>query len=407
MLRCRFCDAPLSTLVADLGLSPLSNAFVRPENLQQMEPFYPLAAYVCETCYLVQVPAVETPEYIFSDYAYFSSYSESWLAHARDYCRVMRERLRLGAGSRVIEIASNDGYLLQYFHADGIPVLGIDPAANVAAAARGKGIETLTKFFGVATATELAAADRRADLLLGNNVLAHVPDLNDFVAGLRIAVAPGGTITMEFPHLMQLMRGHQFDTIYHEHFSYLSLLTVRQIFAAHGLTVFDVDELPTHGGSLRIYAANAGVAEMRSSVAALEAREREFGLDRIDAYLGFAEQVRQTKRSLLQFLIRAKEEGKHVVGYGAPAKGNTLLNYCGVRTDLLDFTVDRSPHKQGLFLPGTRIPIHAPEKIAETKPDYVLILPWNLCAEIVEQMRHVREWGGRFVVPIPRVEVLD
>ena len=407
MLRCRFCDAPLSTLVADLGLSPLSNAFVRPENLQQMEPFYPLAAYVCETCYLVQVPAVETPEYIFSDYAYFSSYSESWLAHARDYCRVMRERLRLGAGSRVIEIASNDGYLLQYFHADGIPVLGIDPAANVAAVARGKGIETLTKFFGVATATELAAADRRADLLLGNNVLAHVPDLNDFVAGLRIAVAPGGTITMEFPHLMQLMRGHQFDTIYHEHFSYLSLLTVRQIFAAHGLTVFDVDELPTHGGSLRIYAANAGVAEMRSSVAALEAREREFGLDRIDAYLGFAEQVRQTKRSLLQFLIRAKEEGKHVVGYGAPAKGNTLLNYCGVRTDLLDFTVDRSPHKQGLFLPGTRIPIHAPEKIAETKPDYVLILPWNLCAEIVEQMRHVREWGGRFVVPIPRVEVLD
>jgi SAM-dependent methyltransferase len=406
-LLCRFCGAPLSHVFADLGMSPLSNSYVRPEQLHQMEPFFPLTTYVCKTCFLVQLPAVETPENIFSDYAYFSSYSESWLEHARRYCAAMKERLGLSAESQVIEIASNDGYLLQYFAQAGVPVLGIEPAANVAEVARTKGVATIVKFFGVATATELAAAGRQADLLLGNNVLAHVPDINDFVAGLRLALKLNGTITMEFPHLMQLMIGNQFDTIYHEHFSYFSLLTVRQIFAAHGLTVFDADELPTHGGSLRIYAAHADVAEVRPSVAALEAREREFGLDRIDTYLGFAEQVRQTKRSLLQFLIRAKEEGKRVVGYGAPAKGNTLLNYCGVRTDFLDFTVDRSPHKQGLFLPGTRIPIHGPEKIAETKPDYVLILPWNLRNEIVEQMRHVREWGGRFVVPIPRVKVLD
>lgn len=406
-LLCRFCGAPLSHVFADLGMSPLSNSYVRPEQLHQMEPFYPLTVYVCERCFLVQLPAVETPENIFSDYAYFSSYSESWLEHARRYCAAMSERLGLSAESQVIEIASNDGYLLQYFAQAGVPVLGIEPAANVADVARAHGVDTIVKFFGVATATELAAAGLKADLLLGNNVLAHVPDINDFVAGMRLALKPNGTITMEFPHLMQLMIGNQFDTIYHEHFSYLSFLTVRQIFAAHGLTVFDVDELPTHGGSLRIYAAHAGVAEVRPSVAALEAREREFGLARIDAYLGFAEQVRQTKRSLLQFLIRAKEEGKRVVGYGAPAKGNTLLNYCGVRTDFLDFTVDRSPHKQGLFLPGTHIPIHAPEKIAETRPDYVMILPWNLRNEIVEQIRHVREWGGRFVVPIPRVEVLD
>lgn len=406
-LTCRFCSEPLSCQFADLGVSPLSNAYLRGDQVDRMEPFYPLTAYVCERCFLVQLPAVETPENLFSDYAYFSSYSETWLEHARRYCAAMKERLSLGAESQVIEIASNDGYLLQYFVQAGVPVLGIEPAANVAEVARTKGVETIVTFFGVATGVELAAAGRQADLLLGNNVLAHVPDINDFVAGMRAALKPNGTTTMEFPHLMRLMIGNQFDTIYHEHLSYLSLLTVRQIFAAHGLTVFDVDELPTHGGSLRVYAAHAGVAEVRPGVATLEAREREFGLDRVDAYLRFAEQVRQTKRSLLQFLIRAKEEGKRVVGYGAPAKGNTLLNYCGVRTDFLDFTVDRSPHKQGLLLPGTRIPIYAPEKIAETKPDYVLILPWNLRAEIVEQMRHVREWGGRFVVPIPRLEVLD
>jgi SAM-dependent methyltransferase len=407
MTACRFCNEPLHRQFVDLGASPLSNAFLRDDQLGRMEPFYPLTAWVCERCFLVQIPAVETPENIFSDYTYFSSYSETWLEHARRYCAAMKERLGLGAESQVIEIASNDGYLLQYFAQAGVPVLGIEPAANVAEVARAKGIESIVEFFGAATGARLAAAGRQADLLLGNNVLAHVPDLNDFVEGIRVALKPNGTATMEFPHLMRLMIGNQFDTIYHEHYSYFSLLTARQIFAAHSLTVFDVDELPTHGGSLRIYAAHAGVAEARPGVFALEAREREFGLDRIDAYLGFAEQVRQTKRSLLEFLIRAKEEGKRVVGYGAPAKGNTLLNYCGVRTDFLDFTVDRSPHKQGLFLPGTRIPIRAPEKIFETKPDYVLILPWNLRDEITRQMARIREWGGRFVVPIPRVEVLE
>jgi SAM-dependent methyltransferase len=403
---CRFCGHPLRHVFADLGMLPLSNAFVHPQQLRSMEPFYPLTAYVCDGCFLVQVPEAEKPEHIFSDYAYFASYSQTWLAHARAYCAAMRERLGLGSRSQVIEIASNDGYLLQYFHEAGIPALGIEPAANVAAVAQQKGIETLVKFFGVETARELAAAGRRADLLLGNNVLAHVPDINDFVAGLALALAPRGTITMEFPHLMQLMRGNQFDTIYHEHFWYLSLLAVRRIFAWHELDIVDVDELPTHGGSLRIYARHVGEAPPSPRVEELERREREFGLERLETYARFAEQVRRTKRALLDFLVRAKGEGKSIVGYGAPAKGNTLLNYCGVRTDFLDYTVDRSPHKQGLFLPGTRIPIHAPEKIAETRPDYVLILPWNIREEIIEQMAHIRSWGGRFVVPIPRLEVI-
>jgi hypothetical protein len=406
-LSCRFCGHPLTHLFADLGMCPLSNAYVRPEDLRGPERFYPLVAYVCDACLLVQVPEVESRETIFGDYAYFASYSDSWLAHARAYCEQMRERLGLGGQSQVIEIASNDGYLLQNFREMGIPALGIEPAANVAAAARQKGIETLVKFFGVETATELAAAGRRADLLLGNNVLAHVPDINDFVGGMPLALQPRGTITMEFPHLMRLMQETQFDTIYHEHFSYLSLLVVQRIFARHGLTIVDVDELPTHGGSLRVYARHAAAAQPSPRVAALLERERAFGLDRLESYTRFADQVRQTKRALLEFLVRAKGEGKSIVGYGAPAKGNTLLNYCGVRTDFLDYTVDRSPHKQGLFLPGTRIPIRAPEAIAETRPDYVLILPWNLRDEIVEQMAHVRSWGGRFVVPIPRVEIID
>jgi SAM-dependent methyltransferase len=372
-----------------------------------MEPFYPLIVYVCERCFLVQVSAVEAPENIFSDYAYFSSYSESWLEHARCYCATMIDRLHLGAASRVIEIASNDGYLLQYFVQAQIPVLGIEPAANIADVARQKGVETLVRFFGLAAATELAAEGRTADLLLGNNVLAHVPDINDFVHGLCIALKPGGMITMEFPHLMRLMMGNQFDTIYHEHFSYLSLLTARQIFAANGLEIVDVDELPTHGGSLRIYARHAGEAAAARAVDELEGRERESGLDRLATYTSFGDQVRQLKRAILKFLIGAKESGKQIVGYGAPAKGNTLLNYCGIRSDLIDYTVDRSPHKQGLFLPGTRIPIHAPSKIAETRPDYVLILPWNLREEIVGQMAHIAEWGGKFAVFIPRVEVLN
>jgi SAM-dependent methyltransferase len=399
---CRFCSAPLSEIVADLGVLPLSNAYVHPERMLEPELFYPLAAYVCGRCFLVQVAAVETPAHLFSDYAYFSSYSDEWLDHARKYAIAIGERLGLNAKSQVIEIASNDGYLLQYFRDAGIPVLGIEPAANVGAVAREKGIETWTKFFGTATAAEIAG---RADLLIANNVLAHVPDLNDFVEGMRVALAPGGTITIEFPHLLQIIRYSQFDTIYHEHYSYLSLLTVQRVLAAHGLDVIDVDELPTHGGSLRVYARHAG-AEVAASVEAILDDERRFGLDRVETYRQFADGVRACKRALLQFLIAARDDGKRVAGYGAPAKASTLLNYCGARTDFIEYTVDRSPHKQGLYLPGTRIPIFGPEKIAETRPDYVLILAWNLRDEIMRQMAHIREWGGRFVIPIPRAEVV-
>lgn len=407
-LRCRFCEAPLHSIFADLGVSPLSNAYLRPEQLDGMEPFFPLTTYVCDQCFLVQLPAVETPENIFSDYAYFSSFSETWLRHAEEYTLRMRERFGLGVSHRVVEIASNDGYLLQFFHAAGVPVLGVEPAANVAKAAQEKGIPTVVRFFGEETAKELASEGHTADLLLGNNVLAHVPDLNDFVAGMRVLLKPDGILTMEFPHLLRLMDENQFDTIYHEHFSYFSFVTVEQVFARHGLTLFDVEELPTHGGSLRIYGRHRAndALPVSERVGELREREKQRGLTRMETYGAFAEQVRETKRQLLEFLIAAKREGKRIVGYGAPAKGNTLLNYCGIRTDFLDYTVDRSPHKQGLFLPGTRIPIYAPEKIAETRPDYVLILPWNLRAEIMEQMSHIREWGGQFVVPIPRVEAL-
>jgi len=406
---CRFCQHPLSHEFANLGMSPLSNAFLRADELDRMEPFYPLVAFVCERCFLVQLPEVQTPERLFSDYAYFSSYSDSWLEHVRRYCATMVERLGLGRGSQVVEIASNDGYLLQYFAALGIPVLGIEPAANVAEVARGHGIETLVRFFGVQTATELAAAGRHADLLLGNNVLAHVPDLNDFVEALRIVLKPAGVITMEFPHLLCLIAGNQFDTIYHEHFSYFSFTTVRCIFEAHGLTIFDVDRLPTHGGSLRIHAqrADAGTRAATRRVAALLEEERAFGVGKVDTYCRFGERARETRRDLLQFLIEAKAAGKRTAAYGAPAKGNTLLNYCGIRDDLVEYTVDRSPHKQGRYLPGTHLPIYAPDRIRETRPDYVLILPWNIKDEIMRQMADVREWGGRFVVPIPRVEVLS
>ena len=407
-LNCRFCGKPLVHVFADLGMSPLSNAFLRSEQLDRMEPFYPLTAYVCDACFLVQLPAVETPENIFSDYAYFSSYSETWLEHARAYCAQMTSHLGLGPSSRVVEIASNDGYLLQYFVQAGVPVLGVEPAANVAEVARPKGVDTVVRFFGTETARELQEKGYEADLLLGNNVLAHVPDLNDFVAGMKILLKRGGVITMEFPHLLRLISERQFDTIYHEHFSYFSLMTARRVFAAHGLAIYDVDELTTHGGSIRIYARHAEEgAAPGARVVRMEEVEREHGLHELDAYARFAAMVRETKRDLLSFLIRAGEEGKTVVGYGAPAKGNTLLNYCGVRTDFVAYTVDRSPHKQGLFLPGTHIPIYAPDRIRETKPDYVLILPWNLKDEIVSQMADVREWGGRFVVPIPRVEIVS
>jgi C-methyltransferase C-terminal domain/Putative zinc binding domain/Methyltransferase domain len=405
---CRFCGSAQLREFVDLGLSPLSNSYVKPEQLARGESFFPLTVYVCEECLLVQLPAYETPENIFGDYAYFSSYSESWLAHARAYCQSMTERLGLDGSTQVVEIASNDGYLLQFFAAAGVPVLGVEPAANVAAVAREKGIETRVRFFGAETARHLVSQGWRPKLLLGNNVLAHVPDLNDFVSGLKILLGDGGTITMEFPHLLRLMEGNELDTIYHEHFSYFSLLTVQRVFAAHGLTIRDVDEFPTHGGSLRIHARHdAEEGPVADRVGHVLAAERDYGLDRVESYARFAEQAKETKRALLSFLINAKAEGKSVAAYGAPAKGNTLLNYCGIRTDFVDYTVDRSPHKQGLFLPGTRIPIHAPERIRETRPDYVLILPWNLRNEIVEQMSDVRSWGGRFVVPIPRLEIVD
>jgi SAM-dependent methyltransferase len=389
-------------------MSPLANSYVKTDQLNQMEPFYPLHVRVCEKCFLVQLEPAATPEVIFSDYAYFSSYSDSWLKHASDYADSATRRFELNSASRVVEIASNDGYLLQYFAAKGIPVLGIEPARNVAEAARQRGIPTMIRFFGEDTARELTEEDRRADLVIGNNVLAHVPNLNGFVSGLKIVLAPTGVITLEFPHLMRLMEENQFDTIYHEHFSYFSLVTIRKLFARHGLAVFDVEELPTHGGSLRIYACHREDKSKPAGqrVGDLLSREESAGFTNVDHYLSFGEQVKETKRKLLNFLITAKNTGKSVVGYGAPAKGNTLLNYCGVGTDFIDYTVDRSPHKQGHFLPGTHIPIYAPSRIRETKPDYVLILPWNLKDEIVSQMSHVREWGGQFVVPIPEVTVL-
>lgn len=372
-----------------------------------MEPFYPLHVWVCDVCFLVQLEAVVGPEDLFGtgDYAYFSSYSDSWLAHARTYTEKMIGRFGFDRRSRVVEIASNDGYLLQYFRERGVPVLGIDPASNCAAAARDKGIETEVAFFGRETARRVAAERGAADLLLGNNVLAHVPDLNDFVAGLKILLAPQGVVTMEFPHLMRLVEGNQFDTIYHEHYSYLGFGTVEQVFAHHGLILFDVEELPSHGGSLRIYARHAELS-VEPAVHALRAREEAAGMRRLEYYTGFAEQVHETKRGLLEFLIGARRARRRVAGYGAPGKGNTLLNYCGVRTDFVDYTVDRSPHKQGNYLPGSRIPIFAPERILETRPDYVLILPWNLQDEIMDQMAGIRSWGGRFVVPIPKLQVL-
>jgi len=404
---CRACSAPLSYVFVDLGMSPLANSYLKPEQLNRMEPFYPLRAYVCGTCLLVQLEDFETPERIFTDYAYFSSYSSAWLAHAKRYVEGAIARFGLTGASSVVEIASNDGYLLQYFVERGIPVRGIEPAVNVAEVAIAKGIPTISRFFGEPLAIELKASGQRADLIIGNNVFAHVPDPNDFLRGLKILLAPDGVITLEFPHLLRLIDESQFDTIYHEHFSYYSLLTLVPLFRAHRLTIFDVDELPTHGGSLRIYARHDEDAAKPTTdrVRAVLTDEEGAGLRTLEAYSRFGEKVQAIKRSLLQFLIAAKRDGKTVVGYGAPAKGNTLLNYCGVGTDLIAFTVDASPHKQGHFLPGTHIPIHHPDRILETKPDYVLILPWNLKDEIMERMAKVTSWGGQFVIPIPDVTV--
>jgi SAM-dependent methyltransferase len=394
---CRFCGAPLDAVFADLGSSPLANSYIVPERLGAMEPFYPLRALVCGRCFLVQLEEFESPEHIFSDYAYFSSYSKSWLEHCRDYAERIVARLGLGAHSQVVELASNDGYLLQYFRSAGIPVLGVEPAENVAAVAQRRGVPTLVEFFGRATARTLAASTP-ADLLIANNVLAHVPDINDFVAGVKLLLKPRGVVSMEFPHLLRLMQGKQWDTIYHEHFSYLSLLTVSRLFQAHGLRLFDVEELPTHGGSLRVYGAH-GEDETRPEgerIAQLRERERASGFERLATYTGYAANVAADKRQILGFLIALKNQGLRVVGYGAPAKGNTLLNYCGVRRDFLDYTVDLSPHKQGRHLPGSRLAIRSPEALREDRPDVVVILPWNLREEIAHEHAYIRAWGGRF-----------
>jgi SAM-dependent methyltransferase len=389
-------------------MSPPCESYIAADQLNAGEVFYPLHVYVCENCFLVQLQEYVTAEDIFSEYAYFSSYSDSWLAHAKRYTDLMVERFGIDRSSLVVELASNDGYLLQYFVEKGVPVLGVEPAANVAAVAERKGVPTLVKFFGRTTAREMVGDGLRADLLIGNNVLAQVPDVNDFVAGMKILLKPQGVITMEFPHLMRLMQENQFDTIYHEHFSYFSFLTAERILAAHGLTLFEVEEIPTHGGSLRIYGRHAEDRSRPVSerVQELRAREEDAGFTQPATYSSFAAKVEETKRALLEFLIRARREGKRIAGYGAPGKGNTLLNYCGIRTDFLDYTVDRSPYKQGKFLPGTHIPIFHPDHIRQTQPDFVLILPWNLKEEIMQQLAYIREWGGKFVVPIPRVGVL-
>jgi hypothetical protein len=404
---CRFCGSILQHTFVDLGMSPLCESYVKADQLNHMESFYPLHVYVCEYCFLVQLQEYVAPDNIFREYAYFSSYSDTWLQHAKAYTDMMMERFKLHGGSQVIEIASNDGYLLQYFIARGIPVLGIEPAINVAEVAIEKGISTVMKFLGEQVARELTNEGKRADLLIGNNVLAQVPDLNSFVEGMKILLAPQGVITMEFPHLMQLIEENQFDTIYHEHFSYFSFVTAEKIFAAHGLTIFDVEELSTHGGSLRIYARHVEDTSkpIGQRVQELRAREQAAGLTQLKSYFLFAEKVKETKRKLLGFLIGAKRDGKAIVGYGAPGKGNTLLNYCGIRTDFIDYTVDRNPYKQGKFLPGTHIPIFHPDKIRETKPDYLLILPWNIKDEIIKQMSYIRDWGGQFLVPIPEVDI--
>jgi SAM-dependent methyltransferase len=405
---CRFCAAPLRHTFVDLGMSPLCESYVPAESVNAMEPFYPLHARICERCLLVQLEEFVAADEIFSEYAYFSSYSDSWVAHARAYVEMTTERFELGPDSLVVELASNDGYLLQHVVERGIPALGIEPAANVAVAAREKGIETVVEFFGRELAARLVAEGRRADLLAANNVMAHVPDLNDFVGGMEPLLAPHGVVTIEVPHLLRLVEDNQFDTIYHEHFSYFSLLTARKVLAAHGLEVFDVDELKSHGGSLRIYAQrrSGGERPVGPKVEALLARERALGFDMLEGHGGFSARVEETKWRLLEFLIECRRDGKRVAGYGAPGKGNTLLNYCGIRTDLLEFTVDRNPYKQGMFLPGTHIPIRHPEALEQARPDYVLILPWNLKEEIVAQLSYVREWGARCVVPIPEVEVL-
>lgn len=408
-LTCRFCQAPIRHVVVDLGLQPLCQSRVLREALNTFERCHPLRAYVCDQCWLVQVQAHVSGEEIFSHYAYFSSYSNTLLEHSRQYVQSMSDRWQLGSHSFVVELASNDGYLLQYFVQRGVPCLGVEPAANVAEAASAKGVKSLVKFFGTTTAQEMVNDGQQADLLLANNVLAHVPDVNDFVAGMKILLKPHGTITVEISHLVKIIENNLFDTIYQEHYCYYLVSTLQRIFAKHGLTVFDVDELPTQGGSIRVYARHAEYEPLPVSDAVPEiiAREEAAGYHRLSAYRTFADNVAAAKRDLLACLIELKRRGKRIAAYGAPGKGNTLLNYCGIREDFIEYTVDRNPMKQQTFLVGSRIPVYAPEAIAETQPDYVLLLPWNLQAELTEQLAYIRDWGGRFIVPLPHVQVLD
>ncbi len=405
---CRFCSAPLKHTFVDLGMSPLCESYVPQDKLNSMEPFYPLKVYVCEKCFLVQLDEYVSASDIFTEYAYFSSYSDSWLAHAKKYTDLMQQRFKLNEKSMVVELASNDGYLLQYFVEKNIPVLGVEPAINVAQVAIEKGIPTKTIFFNEFTAPQLKDEGFSANLILGNNVLAQVPDLNSFVKGIKILLKLQGVVTIEFPHLMKLMDENQFDTIYHEHFSYFSFITAEKIFTEQGMTLFDVEELPTHGGSLRIYARHSDddSKPVGERVLGLRKREREAGFLQLETYENFKNQVEETKRSILEFLIQAKREGKTVAGYGAPGKGNTLLNYCGIRTDFIDFTVDRNPYKQGKYLPGTHIPIYSPDKIGKFKPDYIFILPWNFKDEIINQLQYIRNWGAQFVIPIPKLQIV-
>jgi hypothetical protein len=406
--HCLFCKAPLKHTFVDLGMSPLCESYVTSDQLNRVESFYPLHVKVCEECFLVQLEEYVSAEHIFTEYAYFSSFSDSWLKHSSNYVDMISSRLRLGRQSLAVELASNDGYLLQYFVKKGIPVLGVEPAVNVAKVAEQKGVSTLVKFFGCQTAVEMVANGQMADLVIGNNVLAQVPDINDFVGGIRIVLKSGGVATLEFPHLVRLMAENQYDTIYHEHFSYFSLSTVEKIFAAHGLVLFDVEEIPTHGGSIRIYLRHVEDTSKPVTAAVVNLRNHELaaGLNKVATYTTFAEQVMESKRELLELLIQLRREGKHVAGYGAPGKGNTLLNYCGIRTDFLEFTVDRNPYKQGRFLPGTHIPIYPVEEIRNRRPDYILILPWNLKDEIVAQLDYTRKWGAKFIVPIPQAQIL-
>ena len=406
--KCRFCNRILQISFVDLGFSPLSNAMIKKENLNKNEKKFPLHVFVCKQCLLVQLQEFEKPKEIFSDYVYFSSYSKTWLEHSEKYVDMMISRMKLTEKNQVIEIASNDGYLLQFFKEKNIPVLGIEPAINVAKVAQEKNIPTITKFFGTKTAKTLLKEGKLADLLLGNNVLAHVPDLNDFVKGMKIILNKKGVITMEFPHLLQLISNNQFDTIYHEHFSYFSFLTVQKVFEYHGLVIYDVEELLTHGGSLRIFAKHNddGSKSISNNIEIMKRKEKEFGLDKISTYTNFQRNINRVKINIQDFFIKCSKDGKKVVGYGAPAKGNTLLNYCKINKHQMDFTVDLSKYKQGLFLPGTHIPVYSPEMIKETKPDYVFILPWNLKEEIMSQLEFIRKWNAKFVIPIPEVEIL-